>query len=432
MNIYFSGIGGAGIGPLALIAHQAGFDVSGSDSQKSQYTEYLQKLGIKLHIGQTSEQIGKEHAKNPIDWIVFSSAVYITNPNHPELTFARENNIKCSKRDECLNLILEQKKLSLIAIAGTHGKTTTTALTVWLLKELKIPVSYSVGAKVQSEPMGLYDPDSKYFVYECDEFDRNFLSFKPQSSIITVVDWDHHDIYPTQESYKQAFRDFIGQSEHTLILEKDAKYLDIAQSETVKVLGKESGEMIGLNLHGLHNRQNAYVAIEAIAMLFGKKIDELVDIANRFPGSSRRFEELAPNIYTDYAHTPEEIKATIQLAKEVSNNVVVVYEPLTDRRQHYMKDQYCSVFEPVKKVYWLPSYLAREDPSVPILTPQELILGLSSHTNAVVATKSDALRETILAHATSGDLVICMAGGGGDSLDEWARKNLTAPEAGGN
>lgn len=424
MHIYFSGIGGAGIGPLALIAHQAGYEVSGSDAQNSQYTEYLQKMGIKLHIGQDLEQIEKEHQNNPIDWIVFSSAVLISNPDHPELLFAKDEGIKTSKRDECLNLIIESKKLKLIAVAGTHGKTTTTAMLIWILTKLGVPISYSVGAKLSFGPMGQYIEGSKYFVYECDEFDRNFLSFSPYKSIITVVDWDHHDIYPTKQSYQQAFRDFIDQSQKTYILFKDAKNLELKNLQNIKVL-PDVDEITGtIKLFGLHNRTNCRVAIEALVDMLDCDYEKLVELANQFPGSSRRFERLDKNIYSDYAHTPEEITATIQLAKEISHNVIVVYEPLTNRRQHYMKEQYRDVFEGVKKVYWLPSYLAREDPNQKILQPTDLIKYLDSHIEAEPALANNDLVTKIREHADKGDTVVLMAGGGGSSLDEWARNNL--------
>src|SRR3989338_4808605 len=108
MHIYFSGIGGTAIGPLALIAKEAGYEVSGSDKQDSQYIEYLKKKGINnIHIGQTAQNIESSHIANQIDWMVVSSAVVIENPNHPELVFAEENNIKVTKRDELLNKILE-------------------------------------------------------------------------------------------------------------------------------------------------------------------------------------------------------------------------------------------------------------------------------------------------------------------------------------
>ena len=149
MHIFFSGIGGTAIGPLALIAHQAGYKVSGSDKQESQYIEYLRSQGITdIHIGQTEEAITELHAKNPIEWLVYSSAVAIENPDHPELAFARGKNIKTSKRDELLNEILRKSGQKMIAIAGTHGKTTTTAMAIWLFKQAGVPVSYSVGAKI--------------------------------------------------------------------------------------------------------------------------------------------------------------------------------------------------------------------------------------------------------------------------------------------
>src|SRR5262245_47663848 len=127
MHIYFSGIGGAGIGPLAMIAHQAGYKVSGSDKQDSQYIDYLKKHGISdIHIGQSREEIAAAHQQTPIDWFVYSSAITLENPHAPELEFCREQSIKTSKRDELLNQILTDHDLKMIAVAGTHGKTTTT------------------------------------------------------------------------------------------------------------------------------------------------------------------------------------------------------------------------------------------------------------------------------------------------------------------
>ena len=129
MHVYFSGIGGAGIGPLAMVALQAGYTVSGSDKQASQYVDYLRAHGIdNIHIGQSEEAIKAAHAQTPIDWFVYTSALPLENPNAPELLFCKQEHIKTSKRDELLNEILKDRKLKLIAVAGTHGKTTTTAL----------------------------------------------------------------------------------------------------------------------------------------------------------------------------------------------------------------------------------------------------------------------------------------------------------------
>jgi UDP-N-acetylmuramate--alanine ligase len=137
MHIYFAGIGGVGIGPLALIAKQAGYEVSGSDLQDGQYVRYLREQGITdINIGQSRNQIFELNLRKPIDWFVYSSALPKTNPHHPELLFCQENDIKTSKRDELLNKIIEKKNLKLLAIAGTHGKTTTTSMVVWLFKKL--------------------------------------------------------------------------------------------------------------------------------------------------------------------------------------------------------------------------------------------------------------------------------------------------------
>lgn len=149
MHIYFSGIGGAGISSLALMAKQAGYEVSGSDKQDNHNLHYLREKGvINTHIGQSWDQIDKVHAAKPIDWFVYSSALPMEQPDADELRFCKEKNIKATKRDEFLNQLLEKKGLKMIAVAGTHGKTTTTAMAVWLFKELGVPVSYSVAGNI--------------------------------------------------------------------------------------------------------------------------------------------------------------------------------------------------------------------------------------------------------------------------------------------
>src|SRR5581483_7243788 len=237
MHVFFSGIGGTGIGPLALLAHQAGFKVSGSDKQDSQYISYLKKQGITdVSIGQTRDTIARVHARNPIDWFVYTSALPRENPDAPELQFVHEQHIKMSKRDEFINLILHEKSLKLIAIAGTHGKTTTTAMTIWLMQQLHLPISYSVGAKLSFGDMGHYEPGSEYFVYEADEFDHNFLAFHPHLAIITGVDWDHPDIYPTRESYNEAFNEFLRQTDHAVLWQADRQRLGLTTLDRQTIL----------------------------------------------------------------------------------------------------------------------------------------------------------------------------------------------------
>ncbi len=423
MHIFFSGIGGTAIGPLAMIAKQAGYEVSGSDKQDSQYIHYLKSHGLdNIRIGQSQQQIETVNQRSPIDWYVYSSAVAIENPDAPELQYCQASGIKTSKRDEFLNHFIDEQNLKLIAIAGTHGKTTTTAMVVWLLKQLGIPVSYSVGAKIPYGDMGEFNPDSKYFVLEADEFDRNFLAFHPYLSLITGIDWDHHEIFPTRTNYQQAFTDFIHSSKHTAIWLDDAQTIGFKPRSDDYVISSHGTK---LKLVGAVNRQDAWQVIVSLQNqgIVKEDLPALIDIMNRFPGLSRRFEKLADNLYTDYAHTPAKIRGCIQTALEVSPDVVVVYEPLTNRRQHFIKDEYKDLFTGIKKLYWVPSYLAREDQSQEILSPAKLIEFMDNKQIAQPAELNEELKKHIDQHRTAGDLVVCISGGGGGSLDEWARQN---------
>lgn len=428
MHIYFSGIGGAGIGPLAQIAHQAGYQVSGSDKQDSSYIHYLREHGItNIHIGQSREAMALMHEENPIDWFVYTSALPLENPNAPELVYCNEQSIKTSKRDEFLNTILKDKQLKLIAVAGTHGKTTTTAMITWLFKQLDQPVSYLLPAKTSFAEMGEFDSGSKYFIYEADEFDRNFLAFEPKLSIITGVSWDHHELFPTREDYQSAFREFISQSQETFIWQEDADYLSL-NSDNANILDSNDQQIYSVKLLGKYNRLDAWLAIQAVNKITDTPVDQLIEIMNRFPGLSRRMEKMATNLYTDYAHTPEKIRGAMsvamEMAAETGQRLIVVYEPLTNRRQHYMIDDYRDCFEGASQIYWVPSYLAREDLSQRIIPPSELITHLSNSRIAVATERDEQLEHTIKAHLNSGDMVVAMTGGGGGSLDDWLREKL--------
>jgi UDP-N-acetylmuramate--alanine ligase len=420
MHVYFSGIG-AGTGPLALIAHQAGYKVSGSDKQNSDYVSYLKKHGVEaIHIGQTTENISAVHANNPIDWLIYSSAVSIENPNHPELLFAEGNHIRATKRDEFIAQVLKDSGQKMIAVAGTHGKTTTTAMVIWLCKQIGMPVSYSVGAKLSFGDMGEFAPDAKYFVYEADEYDRNFLHFEPEIAIIPGIDYDHPDIYPTRESYNQAFVDFICQSNEVFAHPEDFERIGMAgEPETVPI---ESFTLVGQV-----NRANAQLVVEAFVKLTSKSVEELTKLMNAFPGVSRRFEPICGGVYSDYAHTPEKIRGALQMAQEVAgDNVVVVYEGLHNTRQHFIREELKNLFEGVKKLYIVPSYLAREDESLELLTPEKLCEVVQKPAERVPALLDNNLKDLITKHVNDGDLVLCLTAGGGGSLDEWLRAEFSS------
>lgn len=421
-HIYFSGIGGSGISPLALMAHQSGYEVSGSSDKHSSMIDYLQNHGIEnIHVGQTADAIAKVHDNTPIDWFVYSSAIEKENPHHPELVFVRENTIRMSKRDDFINKILEDSGQKMIAIAGTHGKTTTTAMTIWLFKSLGIPISYLLGGKVSFGEPGEYHPDSEYFIYEADEYDRNFLSFHPTLSIIPGIAYDHPDIYPTIDDYNQAFLQFFNQSDNIIAHPEDVKKITDTNSSTQD----EFDIVNSLTLPGLVNRQNAQLVVEGLYKLKIAPLQQLVNLVNQFPGVSRRFEKLADNIYTDYAHTPEKIEGALQLAHEVAgDNVVVVYEGLHNTRQHFIKEQLETLFDGVKKLYIVPSYRAREDEDLEDLTPEKLANIVKQPGDVVPSQLDNELLESIKKEADSDNLVLCLTAGGASSLDEWLRKVL--------
>jgi UDP-N-acetylmuramate--alanine ligase len=414
MHIFFSGIGGAGIGPLSMIARQAGYQVSGSDKQDSQYISYLKKQGITdIHIGQTRENIAAVHDRHAIDWYVYSSALEIENPHHPELAFTRNQNIKTSKRDELINQILIEKNLKMIAVAGTHGKTTTTAMVVWLMKQLGVTFSYLLPAKTSFGDMGQYQAGSEYFVYECDEFDRNFLAFEPYLSLITGVSWDHHEIFPTREDYQQAFQEFITQSRLAYLWFEDLEYLNF-NPNNIKVLESGDHAIENIELAGLYNRLDAWLAIKAINQLTKEPIAKLIELMNNFPGLQRRMEQIIRGA----------MSVATEMAAKKGQSVVVVYEPLTNRRQFHILHDYGDCFAGAAKLYWLPSYLAREDPTQRIIPPEELISHLADPSIAKPRQRDASLKQTIQNHLKDGDMVVAMAGGGGNSLDEWVRKEF--------
>ncbi|HSX00467.1 MAG TPA: Mur ligase domain-containing protein [Patescibacteria group bacterium] len=428
MHIFYSGIGGTGIGPLSLIAHEAGYTVSGSDKQDSAYIEYLKKHGITdIHIGQSYEQLASVHERQPIDWFVYSSAVTKEQSDPPEIRFCQEHGIKATRRDEFLNTLLEEKSLQMIAIAGTHGKTTTTAMIVWLFRQLGLPESHSVAAKMSFAEMGTYDPKSEYFIYEADEYDRNFLAFQPRLSMITGIDWDHPDVFPTREDYLTAFHAFLEQSKEAILWDEDIERLGLALSDKYTAIHESDPHIEELHLPGLVNRKDAWQVACAVQHLSGRPLEELLAHLNRFPGVSRRFETIAPHIISDYAHTPPKIQGALQTAHEVAgDNVVIVYEGLHNTRQHFIKDELLHLFDGVKQLYIVPSYLAREDKNLALLSPTDLkgLLSPEAQAHTIAATLNDSLAAAIQRHADGGDLVVCISAGGGGSLDEWLRRHF--------
>ncbi len=428
MNIYFSGIGGVGIGPLAELAASAGHTVFGSDSAKSLTTDRLEKQNFNIEIGEQNGDFLREiNEAQTIDWYVYTAAL---PADHPELVLARELGLKISKRDELLNHLIEEKSLKLIAVSGTHGKTTTTGMLIWVFKQLGIPASWSIGTTLNFSEAGFFDPKSEYFIYEADEFDRNFLHFSPFVSLITSIDYDHTDIYKTPEEYLEAFIEFAAQSEFTMSW-KD-QHSEIFKDIKNKVLLSEPD--LEITLPGDHNKRNAELVVETLDYIdsfypgkFGEDLHQkVIEALNSFPGINRRFEQITDNIYSDYGHHPVEIKATLQMAREVAENsglngVALVYQPHQNVRQVEVQDQYTDdIFENADKIVWLPTYLSREDPDLEILSPDFLARKIDGN-KIEFADLNEDLTAKITQLENESYLVLAMSAG---TLDGWLRDNF--------
>ena len=424
MKVYISGISGTGMGPLALMAKAAGIEVCGSDLAKGAIYDELVKAGIEVYIGEQNGDYLRMQMEQGVDWFVHTSAL---PEGHAELVAAREAGVKVTKRDDFTAFLVEKLGLKMVAVAGTHGKTTTTAMIVWASLKAELPVSYIVGTTLGFAPSGAYHEGDKYFVYEADEYDRNFLKYHPWLAVIPAVSYDHPDIYPTEDDYKRAFKQFKDQSGQVI------EYVDdkIWEDEEHEAMYKA----VDFKLAGKARRIDAALAANAVMTMQFEEYSEkgitvdyntvfLLDTLNEFPGVGRRFERLKDGLYTDYAHHPEEIAATVEIAKEETERlgrkgVVVVYQPHQNVRQHEVRAGYREAFMGVEKVLWLPTYLTREDPELPVIEPSELIEGLANSEVAEVAEMGDELMKRIEDYIEDGYLVVLMTAG---PADEWLRR----------
>lgn len=402
------------MGPLALMAQDAGMTVFGSDQAPGAITNELANAGIKICLGEQDGEFLRARAKDEgVDWFVYTSAL---PADHPELLMAKKLKLKISKRDEFISYLIKKLKLKLVAVAGTHGKTTTSAMIVWGAMRLGLPVSYLIGTTLPFAEAGHFERDSEYFIYEADEYDRNFLAYHPWLAVIPTVTYDHPDIYPTRQDYQDAFRQFESQSEQ--VIHGDEIAADVT-------------------LAGEARRYDATLAIDALMRMMPQKRGlkrfvsdrkKIVEAVNSFPGVGRRFEQVSEGYYSDYAHHPEEVAATVEIAREEAERrdlrgVVAVYEPHQNIRQSELVDDYADAFTGVTKVYWLPTYLTREDPKKKVLTPSDFIAKLSNKKNAEAAELNEKLEAELKKWHDKGYLVLLMSAG---PADVWLRKLVYA------
>jgi len=368
-KIHFAGIGGAGMSGIAEVLNNMGFEISGSDINESQVVERLRRSGIKIHIGHKKENV------DGIETLVYSSAITRDNV---EVSTAVEMKIPVIPRAEMLAELMRVKFA--IAVAGTHGKTSTTSMIASILNEAKKDPTYVVGGKLKTEESGAKLGKSEFLVAEADESDGSFLKLFPTIAIITNIEGDHLDHYGSFESLKEAFREFgnkvpffgsvtlnidcptskeilegINKKVITFGTSKDA---DIRAENIVAgtfgstfnliIKGINKGEVI-LNVGGHHNVLNSLAAISA-SLESGINIDDVISGLSKFSLPDRRFQILYKSagilVVDDYAHHPTEIRATLDtLSNGGFGRIISVFQPHRFTRLESLMDEFSKSFE---------------------------------------------------------------------------------------
>lgn len=383
-KIYFIGINGIGMSGLAKIMKNKGHQVFGSDLSRSYVSEELESNGIVLYNVHSEENI---KAKN-FDMIIASSAI---KEDNPEYKYAKENGIRIIKRGELLAMLFNEERG--IAVAGTHGKTTTSSMlgSVMLEKEPTIVVGGILPEIGSNAKYGKSD----YFIAEADESDNSFLYMKPKYSIITNIEADHLENHGSLDNIINSFSKFMDQTEEEVLVCSDCEILsklaDTKDKNKVKkysILDKnadvyadniktEDGKTyfelyierkkIGnftLRIPGNHNVSNALPVIY-FAIKFGCSIENIASSLLKFRGSKRRYDILYDDdnikIIDDYAHHPTEIEATLQGATSIENREIkVIFQPHRYSRVKFLLDNFKNSFKLAKEVILLPIYAAGE------------------------------------------------------------------------
>jgi len=415
-NIYFIGIGGIGMSALARYFKFLGKEVAGYDRTPTQITNDLIALDIDIHFDDSVNAIPKSFLDKEDTLVVYTPAI---PKDHRELNYVQDNGFQIKKRAEVLGIIT--KEVYTLAVAGTHGKTTTTAILAHLLKESGAKVTAFLGGISENYNSNLVLEGNEVVVVEADEFDRSFLQLHPDIAAVTSMDADHLDIYGKADELEVSFRDFSAKvKDHLLIcngLPIDGKTFGIEDdsdycAQNVKV---DNGTYIfdlktptqyikdlHLNLPGRHNLLNAITAF-AIALLYGSPTASLAKALFSFKGVQRRFSYKIKTenlVYIDdYAHHPTEINALHQAVREMhpGKKVLAVFQPhLFSRTQDFAVD-FASSLTQFDEIILLDIYPARELPIAGVTS--DWLLSLITNENKKLVTKRDLMTEILKSDA---------------------------------
>ncbi|MEI6763331.1 MAG: UDP-N-acetylmuramate--L-alanine ligase [Actinomycetes bacterium] len=451
-RVHFIGIGGAGMSGIAKIMLSQGIEVSGSDVKDSTVTENLRTMGATIVIGHKAENVAG------VDLLVLSTAIAA---NNPERAAALDLGIPTMARAQALALLMNGKRS--VAVAGTHGKTTTTSMLTVALQRAGLDPSFAIGGMINASGVNAYFGSGDIFVAEADESDGSFLAYKPLGAIITNIELDHVDHFADLESIYGLFEEFIGsiapngflvacgddpgvrellkrikaQGRDDLTIttygegENDWQIARIAleaQSSVARVLhnGKVIGEL-ELQVPGHHNLLNALAALAASDAL-DNPARSILDGLATFTGSRRRFELKGEvggvRVVDDYGHHPTEIRVTLETARRYvgTGRLIVIFQPHRYSRTQAFAAGFAQALDLADEVYLLEVYAATEEP---IPGVSSLLISSQMQSSKVHYEPSMvAVVEAVTESAKENDLIMTMGAGDVSSLAPVILKSL--------
>lgn len=432
-HIHFIGIGGSGMSGLARLALGQGHPVSGSDVRDGPNVQQLLKLGTRIHIGHDAKNI------TGADTVVVTSALW---PNNPELLAARAAGIPIIHRSQLLSHYASSGRL--IAVAGAHGKTTSTGMLITALERLAAKPSWVSGGVLREYQVSAKFGEGELFVIEADESDSSFLHYETNVALITNVDPDHLDHFGSLEAFEAEFRKFAeGASEFVVISADDAGAARVAEdlshskvisfgeaeSASVRLTGIDaSGSQVSATAHyqgesvffelqipGMHNAWNAAGAIGVLVGL-GYPLRAAAEAVAEYRGSERRFEKhgevRSVSVYDDFAHHPAEVRAALLAARAVvgSGRLITVFQPHLYSRTRIFADEFAEALKLSDEVVVTAIYGAREDPE-PGVTGALITESIAADSRFHYVEDWSAVPTAACKLAGSGDFIITMGCG---------------------
>ncbi|MBV9211691.1 MAG: UDP-N-acetylmuramate--L-alanine ligase [Acidobacteria bacterium] len=438
-HIHFVGIGGIGMSGIAEVLCNLGFRVSGSDAKKSSVTERLEKLGAEVAEGHRAENVGDAHV------VVRSTAV---RDDNPEIIEARQRSIPVIPRAEMLAELMRLKPHT-VAVAGSHGKTTTTSMVATVLGHAKLDPTVVVGGVVGAFGSNARLGKSDLMVAEADESDRSFLMLTPTIAVVTNIDREHMDYYRDMDDVRECFTNFVnkvpfygaailclddpqvqaviphvkrrrvsyGLSAQADISAHGIRFDQVFGSSFTVWQGNESLGEITLHVPGLHNIYNALAAI-AVGFELDVSFEQMAEALKIFTNADRRFqfkgEEQGVLVVDDYGHHPTEIKATLAAAKigSAGRRIVVLFQPHRFTRTQDQMEGFAQSFNNADALFVADIYAASEDP-IEGVTSEALTEAIKryGHKNARYIGALDGAAEVLKEQVREGDLVITLGAG---------------------